>query len=62
MTPIISEHQEGSRNARVYKTASGDYGVLLFDATTDFNDFLSFPTIDKAEDVAENWVLQHGSI
>jgi hypothetical protein len=57
MTPIISEYTEGTRNARVYRTANGEYGVLLFDAQDDYNEFKSFPTIDEAEDVAEDWVL-----
>ena len=39
MTPIISEYQNGTRNARVYKTTSGQYGVLLFDANDDYNEF-----------------------
>ena len=61
MTPIISEYQNGTRNSRVYRTASGEYGVLLFDAHDDYNDFQSFSTIDEAEDVAEDWVL-HDSV
>ena len=61
MTPILSEYHEGTRNARVYRTANGDYGVLLFDAQDDYNEFKSYPTIDEAEDVAEDWVL-HESI
>jgi hypothetical protein len=62
MTPIISEYQEGTRNARVYRTASGDYGILLFDAVDDYNDFKSFHTIDEAEDAAEDWVLGYDTI
>lgn len=61
MTPIISEYQNGTRNARVYKTTSGHFGVLLFDAQDDYNEFQSYDTIDEAEDVAEDWVL-HESI
>jgi hypothetical protein len=61
MTPILSEYQDGTRNARVYRTANGEYGVLLFDAQDDYNEFRSYPTIDEAEDVAEDWVL-HESI
>jgi hypothetical protein len=62
MTPIISEYQQGTRNARVYRTTSGDYGVLLFDAETDFNDFKSFHIIDDAEDAAEDWVMGYDTI
>ena len=61
MTPIISEYQNGTRNSRVYKTANGEYGVLLYDAQDDYNDFHSYQTIDEAEDVAEDWV-PHESI
>jgi hypothetical protein len=57
MTPILSEYQDGTRNSRVYQTANGDYGVLLFDAEDDYNEFRSYTTIDEAENVAENWVL-----
>jgi hypothetical protein len=60
MTPILSEYQEGTRNARVYKTASGDYGVIVFDADTDYNGFDSFGDINTAEDFAEDWVLRAG--
>lgn len=62
MTLIISEYQEGTRNARVYKTAMGEYGVLLFDSADDFNDFKAFHTIDEAEDEAENWVSGYESV
>jgi hypothetical protein len=65
MTPIISNHQEGSRNAKIYKTANGEYGVVIFDAETDYNGFESFNSIDLAEDFAEDWVLRetnHDSI
>ena len=58
MTPIISDHQQGSRNAKVYKTFNGGYGVVVFDAETDYNGFQSFDSIDLAEDYAEDWVLR----
>ena len=58
MTPIISNHQQGSRNAKVYKTSNGGYGVVVFDAETDYNGFQSFDSIDLAEDYAEDWVLR----
>ena len=58
MTPIISNHQEGTRNAKVYRTANGEYGVVVFDAETDYNGFQSFHSIDLAEDYAEDWVLR----
>lgn len=62
MTPILSEYQQGTRNARVYKTASGDYGVVFYDAQDDFNGFNSFTNVDEAEDFAEDWVTGNVSI
>lgn len=62
MTPILSEYQNGTRNARVYKTTSGDYGVVYYDAQDDFNGFESFQFLEKAEDFAEDWVLGHVAI
>jgi hypothetical protein len=60
MTPILSDFQEGTRNAKVYKTANGDYGVIVYDADTDYNGFDSFNDITTAEDFAEDWVLRAG--
>ena len=58
---ILSNFQEGDRNAKVYKTASGDFGVLYYDATVDYNEFDSFPSLGVAEDSAEDWVMGHGN-
>jgi hypothetical protein len=60
MMPILSNYQEGTRNAKVYKTAIGEYGVIVYDAQDDFNGFESFSSIDLAEDFAEDWVLRAG--
>lgn len=60
MTPILSEYQQGTRNARIYKTASGDYGVIVYDANDDYNEFESFIDEDLAEQFAEDWVLRAG--
>jgi hypothetical protein len=60
MMPILSEYQEGTRNAKVYKVASGDYGVIVYDAETDYNGFDSFATEELAEEFAEDWVLRAG--
>ena len=62
MTPILSEYQNGTRNARVYKTNSGDYGVIVYDAQDDYNGFESFDNIELAENFAEDWVLGHESV
>lgn len=56
---ILSNFQEGHRNARVYKTASGDYGVLYYDATFDYNEFSTFDTLQLAEDSGQEWVKGH---
>jgi hypothetical protein len=60
MMPILSNYQEGTRNAKVYKTASGEYGVIVYDADDDFNGYESFATEDLAEEFAEDWVLRAG--
>ena len=62
MTPIISEYQNDTRNARVYRTAHGGWGVVVFDAQDDYNGFESFDNEEDAEVYAENWVLGHESI
>lgn len=60
MTPIISNYQEGTRNAKVYKNASDGFAVIVFDAEDDYNGYESFNNIDTAEDFAEDWVLRAG--
>ena len=62
MTPILSEYQQGTRNARVYRTANGEYGVVVYDAQNDFNWFQSYSTLEDAENFAEDWVLGHESV
>jgi len=62
MMKILSEFQEGTRNAKVYKTANGDYGVIVYDAQDDFNGFDSFDVLELAENFAEDWVTGHVSI
>jgi hypothetical protein len=60
MMPILSNYQEGTRNAKVYKDASGLFAVIVFDAQDDYNGYESFPNINDAEDFAEDWVLRAG--
>lgn len=60
MMPILSNYQEGTRNAKVYKTATGEYGVIVYDADTDYNGFESFVNEELAEQFAEDWVLRAG--
>jgi hypothetical protein len=62
LLPILSEYQHGTRNARIYKMANGQYGVNTFEADTDYNGFEAFSNEDDAECFAENWVLSHEPI
>lgn len=55
---MISEYQHVFRNARVYLTDKGDYHVIMYDATFDYNGFHAFRDLDNAEDYAESWVMQ----
>jgi hypothetical protein len=57
---ILSEYQNGLLNARVYKNKNGEYGVVVYDAETDYNGFESFTIEEDAEDYAEDWVLRTG--
>lgn len=60
--PIVSNYQEGSRNAKVYKTHNGEWGVIIYDAQDDYNGFASFRTEEDAEDFAEDWVTGNDAI
>lgn len=62
MMKILSEYQEGTRNAKVYKTANGEYGVIVYDSQDDYNGFDSFPVVEKAENFAEDWVTGNVAI
>lgn len=62
LLPILSNYQNGSRNAKVYKTNNGDYGVIVFDAHDAYEAFTSFPLEEEAEDFAEDWVNKNVSI
>jgi hypothetical protein len=62
LLPILSNYQEGSRNAKVYKTHGGEYGVLVYDAQDDYNGFASFSSEQDADDFAEDWVSGHDTI
>ena len=62
VTKFLSDYQEGTRNAKVYRTGNGEYGVIVFDAQDDFNGFKSFPSEESAEVFAEDWVTGHDAI
>jgi len=57
LSDYLSDYEEGTRNAKVYKLSSGDYGVIMHDSDTDYNGFDLFATEVLAEDFAEDWVL-----
>lgn len=59
---ILSEFQEDTRNAKVYRTANGDWGVIVYDSQDDYNGFNSFSTEDDADLFAEGWVKGHDTI
>jgi hypothetical protein len=60
MMPILSNYQEGTRNAKVYKDTSGKFCVIVFDAQDDYNGFESYYNEEDAENFAEDWVLRAG--
>ena len=62
LLPLLNNYQNGWRNAKVYKTNSGDFGVLVYDATEDYNGFETFVVLDEACRYAEEWVNRHDSI
>ena len=62
LMPIISNYQQGTRNAKVYKTTSGEWGVIVYDAQDDYNGFASFDSEEDAENFAEDWVMGYDSV
>lgn len=55
---VISEYQEGLRNARVYKSNNNMYNVIVYDGNIDEEHFYSYASLSVAEDFAEDWVLK----
>lgn len=55
---VLSEYQEGLRNAKTYITGNNKYGVIAYDANLDIERFYCFDTEQIAEDFAEDWVLK----
>ena len=60
LMPILSNYQQDTRNAKVYRTTHGEWGVIVYDAQDDYNRFASFGSEEEAETFAEDWVLGHG--
>jgi hypothetical protein len=55
---VLSEYQEGLRNAKIYRSNNNKYGVIVFDANLEHEGFYCFDTEQVAEDFAEDWVLK----
>jgi hypothetical protein len=55
---VLSEYQEGLRNAKTYMASNNKYGVIAYDANLDIERFYCFDTEQIAEDFAEDWVLK----
>ncbi len=51
-----SEFQQGPRNARIERLASGEHSVLCYDASTDYNELLILQSAQAAVESAEAWV------
>lgn len=62
LMPIISDYQQGTRNAKIYKTQNGEWGVIVYDAQDDYNGFASFVSEEQAENFAEDWVIGNDSV
>lgn len=60
--PILNNYQHGYRNAKVYQTNTGDFGVLTYDATDDYNGFDTFDVLKEAQEYAEEWVKRYDTI
>jgi len=56
--PVLSEYQEGLRNAKVYKSKNNMYNVIVYDGELDEEDFYSYNSLQIAENFAEDWVLR----
>ena len=57
LMPILSNYQEGSRNAKVYQTHNDEFGVIVYDADNDYNGFASFRS--RCGNFAEDWVTRN---
>jgi len=58
LMPIISNYQDGTRNAKVYRDSSKRFCVLIYDAFDDYNGYESFEDLDIAERFAEDWIMR----
>lgn len=57
---ILSEYQSRGRNAKVYTQEDDNFGVITFDADTDYNGYQFFVYEREAEEYAREWVLLTG--
>lgn len=66
LMPILSNYQEGSRNAKVYQTHNGEFGVIVYDWTFDYDfkrikerveaTFVAMPDSVMSHDDFEAWI------
>lgn len=62
LLPILSNYQQGTRNAKVYKNSNGEWGVIVYDSADDYNAYAGFSVEEDAENFAEDWVTGNESI
>ena len=53
----ISTYQQGTRIATVESIITGDYQVVFTDTVSGEELYETYHTLEKAEDAAEDWVL-----
>lgn len=62
LLPILSNYQQGTRNAKVYKNGNGEWGVIVYDSADDYNAYAGFSREEDAENFAEDWVTGNESV
>ena len=53
---LVKEHQNGSRNARIYKRDESSFSTQVFDAEDDYQEIANFSTVIEANDAALAWI------
>jgi hypothetical protein len=54
---ILHNYQQGTKNAKVYKTGGKQYAVLMYESTTDYNSAEFFNSEEDAENRGEDFVM-----
>lgn len=56
---LLSEYTDDvNRCARVYNLGKGLYQVNFWDASAEIDDWVTFDTLESAENTAEDWLLK----